>query len=47
VKDRALCLAQAQQTELVSRTEMRGYFPDSELLDERVLGVAKSLIAVR
>jgi hypothetical protein len=47
VKDRALCLAQAQQTELVSRTEMRGYFPDSKLLDERVLGVAKSLIAVR
>jgi hypothetical protein len=47
VKDPAACLAQAQQTELVSRTEMRGYFPDAELLSERVLGATKSLIAVR
>jgi hypothetical protein len=47
VKDPAVCLAQAQQTELVSRTEMRGYFPDAELLSERVLGAPKSLIAVR
>jgi hypothetical protein len=47
VTDPTVCLAQAQQTELVSRTEMRGYFPDAELLDERVLGMAKSLVAVR
>jgi hypothetical protein len=47
VKDPAVCLAQAQQTELVGRTEMRGYFPDAEMLDERVLGVSKSLIALR
>ena len=47
VKDPEACLAQAQQTELLSRTEMRRYFPDAALLDERVLGMAKSLIAVR
>jgi hypothetical protein len=47
VKDPAVCLAQAQQTELIGRTEMRGYFPDAELVSERVLGAPKSLIAVR
>jgi hypothetical protein len=47
VKDPAVCLAQAQQTELMSRTEMRGYFPDGVLLSERLLGATKSLIAVR
>ena len=47
VKDPAECLAQAQGTELLSRTEMRGYFPDAMLLTERVLGMTKSLIAFR
>jgi hypothetical protein len=47
VKDPAVCLAQVQQTELVGRTELRGYFPDAEVLYERVLGVAKSLVALR
>ena len=34
-------------TELVSVTEMRDYFPDSEILHERMVGLTKSLIAVR
>ena len=34
-------------TELLSVTEMRDYFPTSTILRERVLGMAKSLIAVR
>ena len=46
-KDPEICLALAQQTELLSRTEMHGYFPDSVLLSERVFGMTKSLIAVR
>ncbi|MFC1435188.1 class I SAM-dependent methyltransferase [Streptacidiphilus sp. N1-3] len=33
--------------ELLTRTEMRYLFPDSTLLSERVLGVTKSLLAVR
>jgi hypothetical protein len=47
VKDPAECLALAQGTELLSRTEMRGYFPDATLLTERALGMTKSLIAFR
>jgi hypothetical protein len=47
VKDPTVCVDQAQGTELLSRTEMRGYFPDSTLLSERLLGLTKSLIAVR
>jgi Methyltransferase domain len=47
VKDPAVGVAQAQQTELLSRTEMRGYFPDGIVLHERILGATKSLIAVR
>lgn len=34
-------------TELVDRTQMRHYFPDGTLLRERMMGLAKSLIAVR
>jgi hypothetical protein len=34
-------------TELVDRTQMRYYFPDSMIRSERLLGVAKSLIAVK
>jgi hypothetical protein len=34
-------------TELVDRTQMRYYFPDSRIISERILGLTKSLIAVR
>ena len=34
-------------TELVGVTEMRDYFPASTILHERLLGITKSLIAVR
>ncbi len=37
----------AQSIELLSKAEMRVYFPDSAILSERVLGIPKSLIAVR
>ncbi len=33
--------------ELLDKTEMRYLFPDSQLLEERALGLCKSLIAVR
>ncbi|MFD7077406.1 hypothetical protein ACFV9G_24570 [Nocardioides sp. NPDC059952] len=44
---RAEAMADVQWTELVGRTEMRSYFPDSEVLSERLLGLTKSMIAVR
>jgi hypothetical protein len=34
-------------TELIDRTQMRYYFPDSVIRSERLLGLAKSLIAVQ
>jgi hypothetical protein len=34
-------------TELVDRTQMRYYFPDSAIRSERLMGLTKSLIAVR
>jgi hypothetical protein len=34
------------EVELVSKTEMKYYFPGSEVLNERVLGLTKSIIAV-
>jgi hypothetical protein len=37
----------ALSIDLLSRTAMRHYFPKSEILSERVAGLAKSLIAVR
>jgi len=40
-------LASVQWTDLVGRTEMRSYFPTSELLAEKVGPLTKSLIAVR
>ena len=33
--------------DLVSLTEMRSYFPDSEIVHERFAGLTKSLIAIR
>jgi hypothetical protein len=40
-------LAEAMSVELLSRSEMAYYFPHAELRLERMLGVVKSLIAVR
>jgi hypothetical protein len=45
--DRAEALRAVLEVELLSRTEMRAYFPDSRILSERVAGLTKSLIAVR
>lgn len=35
------------RTEMVSETEMRHYFPTSEIWRERVLGLPKSLVAIK
>jgi hypothetical protein len=40
-------LRQVLWTELVDRTQMRHYFPDSQIRTERLFGVPKSLIAFR
>lgn len=40
-------IRQVLWTELLDRSQMRHYFPDSRLLVERVAGLPKSLIAVR
>jgi hypothetical protein len=40
-------LRSAMQVELVSRTEMAFYFPDSTIRSERMLGAVKSLIATK
>lgn len=40
-------LDEVMSTELLSATEMRTYFPDSQLLWERFLGFPKSMIFVR
>jgi hypothetical protein len=34
-------------TELVDRTQMRYYFPDSDIRSERLMGLTKSLIAIK
>ena len=41
-----LALRHVLEVELLSQTEMKYYFPRSELLKERVLGLTKSIIAV-
>lgn len=45
--DRAEALRAALEVELVSRTEMRFYFPGSVIRAERAAGLPKSLIAVK
>lgn len=45
--DRATALDEVLWTELLDRTQLRCYFPDATLRAERVLGLTKSLIAVR
>ncbi|MFC7582735.1 class I SAM-dependent methyltransferase [Nonomuraea antimicrobica] len=45
-RTRAEALVAVMEIELLSRTQMRYYFPDSTLLAERVAGLTKSLIAV-
>ena len=47
VRDRDVAFGYALEIELLSRAEMRRYFPDAELLAERVAGLTKSWIAVR
>lgn len=37
----------AMWTELVSMTEMRHYFPESQIARERLLGLTKSIIAIK
>ncbi|MGH8905614.1 MAG: class I SAM-dependent methyltransferase [Egibacteraceae bacterium] len=43
----ASALAASLEIELLSRTEMTFYFPDSRILDERVGPLTKSLIAIK
>jgi hypothetical protein len=44
---RAAALSEVQWTELLGVREMRSYFPESQIVKERLAGVPKSLIAVR
>jgi hypothetical protein len=44
---RESALAEVLEIELLSRAEMKYYFDQSRILSERVLGITKSLIAVR
>ena len=46
-EDRPTALRVSMWVELLSRTEMRYYFPHSELRAERIGGLAKSLIAIK
>jgi hypothetical protein len=46
-RPKAAVLTTVMWTELIDRTQMRHYFPDSQLLSERVAGLTKSLVAVR
>ncbi len=46
-EDRPTALRVAIWVELLSRTEMKYYFPQSELRAERIGGLAKSLIAIK
>ena len=45
--DRPAALDEVMWVELVDKTQMRFYFPDSKLRTEKILGLTKSLIAIR
>jgi hypothetical protein len=45
--DRATALRAALHVELLSRTEMQALFPASEIISEKVAGLAKSLVALK
>ena len=45
-KDMREEVAAALSVELLSRTELRHYFPSSDIWSERFLGLAKSIVAV-
>jgi hypothetical protein len=47
VRDREVAFGYALEIELLSRAEIRRYFPGAELLAEKVAGLTKSWIAVR
>jgi hypothetical protein len=47
VSTREESIRQAMSVELISRTEMAFYFPDSAIWNERALGLVKSLIAIK
>jgi hypothetical protein len=47
VTDRRQLLSTALEVELLSATELAYYFPGSQMLRERFVGLTKSLIAVR
>lgn len=46
-EDQAASIRRVMEIELVSKTEMRAYFPDSTLHFEKTAGLTKSLIAVK
>ncbi|MEV4760627.1 class I SAM-dependent methyltransferase [Micromonospora sp. NPDC049559] len=46
-RDYRAALERVLWTDLLDRTQMRYYFPDSQIRTERLAGMAKSLIAVR
>jgi hypothetical protein len=46
-ENRTASIRRVMDIELVSKTEMRAYFPDSTLLFEKTAGLTKSLIAVK
>lgn len=45
--DHTSALRDVLEVELLSRTELAFYFPEAEILHERVLGLSKSLVAFR
>jgi hypothetical protein len=47
IKDRAKATESVASVELISATEMRAYFPTSEIWFERLAGIPKSLVAVK